>query len=178
MLIHDFVKKESAGLKGRLLQAFRGTESALGYPAFAVDVELIEEKCQEGTLQSVMSFIKAEALLQLAQTDHAISYLNEYTPGWLIEKARGPKPETFAYACLKCKHCGSSWGGHVSCHFPSVDPDDIESLCLGLNAPVAQMLNIKAEKHGIENGWFFWPMNFDSGWLINCDGFEMEEKKF
>jgi hypothetical protein len=31
--------------------------------------------------------------------------------------------------------------------------------------------------HGICNGWFIWPINFDPVWLENCDGFESKEAK-
>lgn len=29
--------------------------------------------------------------------------------------------------------------------------------------------------HGIKNGWFFWPLDFDPIWVNECDGYE--EKK-
>jgi hypothetical protein len=32
-------------------------------------------------------------------------------------------------------------------------------------------LNIKGNPHGIRNGWFNWPMNFDPTWLEQCEGF-------
>ena len=35
-----------------------------------------------------------------------------------------------------------------------------------------QILNIKGNKHGIKNGWFSWPFDFDPIWLERCDGFE------
>jgi len=36
-------------------------------------------------------------------------------------------------------------------------------------------LNIAGDPHGIKNGWFMWPLNFDPIWLRNCDGFERKE---
>lgn len=30
-------------------------------------------------------------------------------------------------------------------------------------------------KHGIRNGWFFYPYDFDPCWLISCDGFVAKE---
>jgi len=37
-------------------------------------------------------------------------------------------------------------------------------------------LNVKGHPHGIKNGWFIWPFNFDPVWLENCDGFTPKEK--
>lgn len=36
----------------------------------------------------------------------------------------------------------------------------------------ADTLHISANFHGIKNGWFIWPVNFDPTWLENCDGFQ------
>lgn len=35
----------------------------------------------------------------------------------------------------------------------------------------ADALKIRANFHGIKNGWFVWPVNFDPVWLEHCDGF-------
>ncbi len=43
-------------------------------------------------------------------------------------------------------------------------------------ARAAAMLHIRANDHGIRNGWFVWPVNFDPVWLEHCDGFSMHEK--
>lgn len=32
--------------------------------------------------------------------------------------------------------------------------------------------NIKGDSHGIKNGWFCFPFNFDPVWLENCDSCE------
>lgn len=32
-------------------------------------------------------------------------------------------------------------------------------------------LQIRANFHGIRNGWFVWPVNFDPVWLESCEGF-------
>lgn len=37
----------------------------------------------------------------------------------------------------------------------------------------ADTLHIQANFHGIRNGWFIWPVNFDPVWLERCDGFEV-----
>jgi len=30
---------------------------------------------------------------------------------------------------------------------------------------------VNGHPHGIRNGWFNWPLNFDPVWLIDCTGF-------
>jgi len=37
-------------------------------------------------------------------------------------------------------------------------------------------LNIRANPHGVKNGWFNFPLNFDPRWLENCDGFQPKEE--
>jgi hypothetical protein len=34
---------------------------------------------------------------------------------------------------------------------------------------------VKANPHGVANGWFLWPMNFDPVWLEDCELFEKKE---
>lgn len=36
---------------------------------------------------------------------------------------------------------------------------------------------VKGNQHGIKNGWFFWPIDFDPIWLESCTGFKEKEKK-
>lgn len=31
---------------------------------------------------------------------------------------------------------------------------------------------VRADFHGVKNGWFLWPYNFDPVWLIECSGFK------
>lgn len=38
-------------------------------------------------------------------------------------------------------------------------------------------LHIKGNEHGIRNGWFNWPFNFDPIWLDECDGFTVKDKE-
>ena len=60
--------------------------------------------------------------------------------------------------CYKCKYRGDI-------------PGDAHSCCKNANAKVS------GHKHGIKNGWFFWPFNFDPVWLVSCTGFEEKETK-
>lgn len=59
--------------------------------------------------------------------------------------------------CYECKHRRDVPG---SCH----------SGCANVEADVV------GDAHGIKNGWFFWPINFDPVWLQNCTGFEKKEQ--
>ena len=44
---------------------------------------------------------------------------------------------------------------------------------LGGMPPVgAESLGVTGVPHGIERGWFSWPLNFDPVWLRTCNGFE------
>jgi hypothetical protein len=36
-------------------------------------------------------------------------------------------------------------------------------------------LRIVGDSHGIRQGWFVWPLNFDPVWLNACNGFEKKE---
>lgn len=56
------------------------------------------------------------------------------------------------------------------CKFRRNVPGDCHSTCV--NTAPFDKLNIQGATHGIVNGWFFWPINFDPVWLQNCDGFE------
>jgi len=86
--------------------------------------------------------------------------------------------------CYKCKYRGSVPGSaHICCEHPSLGKfnDDPIAKMLGIFASVGRVppvmassknLNIKGNPHGIKNGWFNFPFNFDPVWLENCDGFK------
>ena len=78
--------------------------------------------------------------------------------------------------CYKCKYRGNVPGdAHSCCQYPG-NKTGMFDFFENENKKNAQKLNIKAELHGIRNGWFFWPINFDPAWLINCDGFTPKEE--
>lgn len=60
--------------------------------------------------------------------------------------------------CYKCEHRGTI-------------PGDAHSCCTNLKALVI------GNNHGIANGWFIWPFNFDPTWLVSCTGYETKEEK-
>ena len=85
--------------------------------------------------------------------------------------------------CYDCKHRGSVPGSaHIKCNHPNTKTalNDPELQLLAIFASVKRVrpihvdvgLNIIGKPHGIKNGWFNWPFNFDPVWLESCDGFE------
>ena len=85
--------------------------------------------------------------------------------------------------CYKCRYRRDIPGDcHSSCAHPSVsnlgdNPLEVLFTLLGKRMPneshvIGEGLDIKGNPHGIKNGWFCWPFNFDPIWLENCDGYE------
>ena len=73
--------------------------------------------------------------------------------------------------CYNCIHRGHAVGSaHSRCDYPGTDTGML-SLFASENRSLAVALNIRGNFHGIRNGWFLWPVNFDPTWLENCDGF-------
>ena len=92
--------------------------------------------------------------------------------------------------CYKCKHRQNLAGNsHSRCAHPvngNGEPDPFSEIMaifasVGRVDPVigdtAAQLGIKGNKHGIQNGWFNWPFNFDPVWLEQCNGFEPKSAK-
>jgi hypothetical protein len=76
--------------------------------------------------------------------------------------------------CYKCIHRGTVPGdAHSCCKYPGNKTGMFDMFIQPANN--AEKLNIKADPHGVRNGWFMWPVNFDPVWLLNCDGFEEKE---
>jgi len=91
--------------------------------------------------------------------------------------------------CYKCKFRGSVAGSaHICCEHPSVSEakNDPMLAVMGIFASVGRVapimansnkLNVKGNSHGIKNGWFNFPYNFDPVWLESCDGYKQKESK-
>lgn len=93
--------------------------------------------------------------------------------------------------CYDCRHRGEVPGSaHSQCLHPvtgDVRSNPIAGL-IGImgrrsgatvvdTQGAADRLEIRANYHGIRNGWFIWPMNFDPTWLENCNGFEQRSEQ-
>lgn len=73
--------------------------------------------------------------------------------------------------CYECKWRRDIPGdAHSECVNPAVGEHGILALarlvCMGEN-----VMGVRGNQHGIKNGWFCWPINFDPVWLESCDGF-------
>ena len=87
--------------------------------------------------------------------------------------------------CYKCQFRGNTAGSHhSSCHHPAnkqLNEDPLAALfaLLGKRAPALDHtvpgINVTGNPHGIRNGWFAYPFNFDPIWLESCDGFAEKE---
>ena len=87
--------------------------------------------------------------------------------------------------CYSCIHRRSIIGDcHSACAHPRAGRDNnplAEIISIlgrrsGAIGTAASDLNIRANKHGVDCGWFAWPYNFDPVWLENCDGYEKKQE--
>lgn len=76
--------------------------------------------------------------------------------------------------CYKCKHRGTVPGDcHSCCKYPGNKTGMFDMFDQPANN--AEKLGIKAASHGVNSGWFMWPVNFDPVWLESCNGFEAKQ---
>lgn len=74
--------------------------------------------------------------------------------------------------CYTCKYRDDVPGScHSSCKHPSVE-QFVELMKFGTG--VENVLKVRGNPHGIRNGWFVWPMDFDPTWLEQCLGWTGE----
>ena len=86
--------------------------------------------------------------------------------------------------CYKCEYRGTVPGScHSSCHHPAFkdahsDPmGQIMAIFASVRrvAPVqvkGEGIKVRGNPHGIRNGWFNHPFDFDPTWLDECTGFK------
>jgi hypothetical protein len=79
--------------------------------------------------------------------------------------------------CYDCKWREEVIGDAHSCCEHPVNSNPIGALLSWINASyqnqkVDNGLHVTGNPHGIKNGWFNYPYNFDPVWLETCDGFE------
>ena len=88
--------------------------------------------------------------------------------------------------CYECEYKGEVAGSaHSSCNHPSFKKTNNNPI-LGIMAtfasvgrvPPIQVENeetkVVGSEHGIKNGWFNHPFNFDPVWLEECNGFKIK----
>lgn len=49
-------------------------------------------------------------------------------------------------------------------------------IMVGVATPILKGLTIKGNPHGIQNGWFMWPCNFNPTWIEECSGYTPKEQ--
>lgn len=88
--------------------------------------------------------------------------------------------------CYQCKHRADIPGNaHSQCKHPAFEG---VNAALGLLATLRASqrggpieapsggITVKGNAHGIANGWFMHPLNFDPVWLDECNGFKSAEQ--
>jgi len=71
--------------------------------------------------------------------------------------------------CYQCKFRGNVAGSvHSSCQHPAVERGKFELAVFFAMCPDAFHDTIIANRHGINQGWFVWPLDFDPVWLEKC----------
>jgi len=80
--------------------------------------------------------------------------------------------------CYECKYKGNVPGScHSSCEYPLAKESGFASAMVILRMGWVHVgeggngILVKGATHGIKNGWFNWPMDFDPCWLERCTGF-------
>lgn len=81
--------------------------------------------------------------------------------------------------CYNCKWRGEVVGSaHSCCNHPKAKIETgnliglLSILSGGSMPPMKTELKVKGDPHGVRNGWFNHPLNFDPVWLEECNGFE------
>jgi hypothetical protein len=62
-----------------------------------------------------------------------------------------------------------------TCKWRRPIPGNAHSWCAHPKTSAADELAIRGNQHGIQHGWFFWPIDFDPVWLENCTGYEEKQ---
>lgn len=93
--------------------------------------------------------------------------------------------------CYKCKYREASAGSaHSSCAHPAFKGSSDNAMgglmaimaSVGRTDPVMgrstnKKITVEGSLHGIKNGWFNHPWDFDPLWLMKCTGFKDIKKK-
>jgi len=88
--------------------------------------------------------------------------------------------------CYECKYREQlSYDAHSSCNHPAFEGSVTPILALLATLHASRRvgpieagnggITVKGNPHGIKNGWFMHPVNFDPVWLEECNGFEAKQ---
>lgn len=77
--------------------------------------------------------------------------------------------------CYKCKYRKDlTWSAHSECTYP--ESKDVSPIVAMQYFVIGLLGNcLQGNRHGIEKGWFMWPVNFDPAWLEKCEFYEGKE---
>ena len=75
-------------------------------------------------------------------------------------------PNPYINICYQCPHASPVLGSshHQACNILG-DPVELLAYTQITNS---NPLEIKGNQHGIDSGWFTWPIDFDPVWLEHC----------
>jgi hypothetical protein len=79
--------------------------------------------------------------------------------------------------CYECKYEGHAvYSAHCRCQHPMVAGQSYGAVGMAAFLCGMEPLGVTGNKHGIDHGWFLWPLDFDPVWLESCEGFAPKEK--
>lgn len=79
--------------------------------------------------------------------------------------------------CYNCKYRQGVVGScHSSCKYPIDSAKAAIMFMTGATslATKDQSFIIEGNPHGVRNGWFTWPIDFDPTWVVLCTGFKQK----
>lgn len=92
----------------------------------------------------------------------------------LLERIRRAVAEGYAIELRYPRPAEDVVGGEkpdcYDCAYRASIQGDAHSACLNVHA------HVTGKQHGIDKGWFMWPINYDPVWLFSCDGFKPRDK--
>lgn len=75
--------------------------------------------------------------------------------------------------CHQCKHHRRIPGdAHIGCDHPEAHVIGLMAVITFAEASYKSGLAVKLSRHGVDQGWAMWPVNFDPIWLLECNRFE------
>lgn len=77
--------------------------------------------------------------------------------------------------CYECKHRRNLAGDcHSACAALPTEKHRVAA-AFSVTISYAYGAKLKANRHGVQNGWFNWPFNFDPIWVEKCEYFEEKD---
>lgn len=83
--------------------------------------------------------------------------------------------------CYQCAYRQDAPGSaHSTCNHPCYENEATKMMSILFALGGKQMqgaIEVTANPHGVQKGWFLHPMNFDPVWLETCTGFSQKAVK-